>query len=83
VGRVGGEGGVVSGGVQAVGAKGVPMQVGNSTPLPHVLIAVVDLALLWRVPGIVVESGINSLTLNSIPHVSILRESVRNRTAGG
>jgi len=78
-----GDGGVVLSGVQAVGAKGVPMQVGNSTPLPHVLIAVVDLALLWRVPGIVVESGINSLTLNGIPHVSILRESVSKSTCGG
>ena len=62
-GRVGGDRGVVFGRVKTVGAIRVPVQVGDTSPLPHVLIAIVNLALFRGVLGVVVEGGVDGLPL--------------------
>ncbi len=76
VGRVGGEGGVVGGRVQALGPKGVPMQVRDATTLPSVLIAPIDFALLGRVSATVVESGVDGLALYGGTNGPIFRQGV-------
>jgi hypothetical protein len=52
--RVHSEGGVVLGAVQAPAAKGVAVQVRLPAALPHVHVAAVHLAQLWRDQAIVV-----------------------------
>ena len=82
MGWVGVNGGVVGGRVQALGTKGVPVQVGYTPPLANVLIAPVNLALFRRVGRIVVEGGVNCLPLQCASNVPILRQRVLDNVTG-
>ena len=82
MGRVGGDGRVVGGRVQALGPKGVPVQVRDTPPLPSVLIAPIDLTLLRRVGPIVVKGGVNGLPLYGGPNSPIVRKCVLDDAAG-
>jgi hypothetical protein len=82
MGRVGVKGGVVGGRVQALGTKGVPVQVGDAPTLPSVLIAPINLALLRRVGATVVEGGVNGLALNGGANSPILGQSVLDLVTG-
>ena len=78
---MGSDGGVVGGRVKALGTKGVPVQVGDATTLPNVLVAPIDFALLRRVEGIVVEGGVDGLTLYGVSTGPILRQGVLDHFA--
>ena len=82
MGRVSSDGGVVGGRVQALGPKGIPMQVRDAPTLPSVLIAPINLALLRGVGPIVVEGGVDGLTLNSGANGPIVRKSVLDNATG-
>ncbi len=82
VGRVSRDGGVVGGGVKALGPKGVPVQVGDAPTLPSVLIAPINLALFGRVGPIVVEGGVDGLALNGGPDSTIVRQCVLDDATG-